>query len=71
MTMQLELASPEFFSTPPTKLVVDDHLPNTGRTYILKADKIVAVIKDYAEIPEAQTGAGERADRGRSPVASK
>lgn len=40
--IKIEIAAPEFFSTPPKKLVVEDNA-GTGRTYILKAGRIVAV----------------------------
>lgn len=40
--IKLVLTSPEFFSTPPKKMVVEEN-EGAGRTYILKADRIVAV----------------------------
>lgn len=39
---KLIIIDPEFFTTPPKKLVVEDNT-GTGRTYILKAGRIVAV----------------------------
>lgn len=40
--VRIEVASPEFFSTKPEKLAVEENA-GTGRTYFLKAGKIVAV----------------------------
>lgn len=40
--IKIEIADPEFFSMPPKKLTVEEN-PGTGRTYFLKAGRIVAV----------------------------
>lgn len=42
MTVKIEVAAPEFFSTNPKRLAVEDNA-GTGRTYFLKAGRIVAV----------------------------
>ncbi len=40
--MKLVLQTPEFFATPPKKLVVEEN-PICDRVYFLKGDRIVAV----------------------------
>lgn len=40
--VRIEVASSEFFATPLKKLTVEEN-EGTGRTYVLKGDRIVAV----------------------------
>lgn len=40
--IKLIIKSPEFFSTPPKKITVEENA-GTGRTYFLRGDRILAV----------------------------
>jgi hypothetical protein len=42
--VKLEVAAPEFFATPPKKLAVEENA-GTGRVYVLKGGRIVAIAK--------------------------
>lgn len=46
--LRLELADPVFFATPLKKLTLEENA-GTGRTYIMKGDRIVAVAKPREE----------------------
>jgi len=52
--MNLEIASPEFFSTPFEKLRVEEN-EGAGRTYVLKGKRIVAVVKPK-QAPDVRSG---------------
>lgn len=43
LLLRPEIVAPEFFSTPAKKMTVEEGRPGTGRTYVLKGDRIVAV----------------------------
>jgi hypothetical protein len=48
--VRLEVASPDFFATPLKKLTVEQNA-GTGRTYVLKGGRIVAVAKSAEARP--------------------
>jgi len=47
---RLEFASPDFFGTPLRKMTVEAE-PFTGRVYVVKDDRVVAVCKPVEDHP--------------------